>query len=136
MTTATRRPRRTPEERAEQRRELMERLDAFRAEIAQMDPEDATMAVLASLMERYSERNAQLILMQRPDATDVRGFHAWRELGRKVQGKGSGIQILAPAGRGEGEAPSEAKPEGTEGRQFFRVAYVFDISNTVPIEDS
>jgi hypothetical protein len=134
MTTATRK-RRTPAERAAQKHDLMERLDAFRAEIAGMDPEDAVMVVLCKLTERYSPRNAELIVMQCPTATDVRGYQAWKELGRKVRGREKGIQILAPAGRREGEAPSEANPQGTEERQFFRIAYVFDYSQTEPFED-
>src|SRR3954466_14968318 len=140
MTTKTRRParqtRRTPAERAAQRAALMDRLDAFRAEIAEMDPEDAVMVVLDQLSEHYSERNAQLIVMQRPTATVVRGFHAWKALGRKVVKGEHGIQILAPAGRQDEEAPTETNPDGTKGRQFFKIAYVFDSAQPEPTPEA
>ena len=67
--------------------------------------------------------------MQRPDATDVRSYNAWRELGRQVKGKGTGIAILAPAG--SRDADEEA---GTKARMFFKIVHVFDISNTVPAD--
>lgn len=135
----TRRParaRRTPEERAAAKRELMDRLDTFAARVAGMDPEDAEMVVITRLMEHYSERNAQLIVMQRPDATVVRGFHAWKDVDRKVRKGAKGIAILAPAGSKDAEAPSEEKPEGEKGRQFFKITYVFDISDTEPVTAS
>jgi hypothetical protein len=33
---------------------------------------------------RYSFANTLLISLQRPEATQVAGFHAWRKLGRHV----------------------------------------------------
>lgn len=132
MTTATRtrRPRRTPEERAAQKRELMDRLDTFRAELAEMDGEDAVMVVLDRLMERYSERNAQLIVMQRPEATEVHGFHAWKDYGRRVRKGEKGIQILAPAGHQDADEET-----GTKERHFFKITYVWDYAQTEPAEN-
>ena len=135
MTTATaRKPRRTPEERAAQRQALTDRLDAFRASLEELDEDDRLTAAVDHFAEHYSERNAQLIVMQNPDATDVKGFNAWKDVGRKVRKGEHGIQILAPAGHGEDGEPSAPNPEGTKGRQFFRIAYVFDYAQTEPNE--
>ncbi len=134
--TTTRRrgfTRRTLEERAAQRQALLDRLDAFRAELDDLDDDDRLMEVIAHFEEHYSERNAQLIVMQNPEATEVRGFHAWHDLGRSVRRGEHGIQILAPAGRTDSEEPSEAHPEGTKGRQFYKIVYVFDYAQTEPI---
>jgi hypothetical protein len=131
--TKTRKPRRTPEEYAAQRRELEDRLVAFREYLEDLDDDERVSEAVAHFAEHYSERNAALIVMQAPDATDVRGFQAWKELGRSVRKGEHGIQILAPAGRSEDGAPTEQAPEGTSGRQFFRIAYVFDYAQTDPV---
>ena len=130
--TRTRKPRRTAEERAAQRAELTARLDTFRAYLDELDEDDRTAEAIAHFEEHYSERNAQLIVMQNPDATDVKGFNAWKALGRQVRKGEHGIQILAPAGHGEDGEPTEANPDGSKGRQFFRIAYVFDYAQTDP----
>jgi len=46
----------------------------------------------------YSWHNQLLIMMQRPDATMVKGFNAWKELDRHVKKGETGIMILAPRG--------------------------------------
>ena len=97
-----------------------------------------------SQFHRYSPSNIALITMQRPDATLVAGFRAWREkFGRTVKKGEKGIRILAPA-------PCKVKKEkldpvtklpviGEDGEPvteekvtipFYRTAYVFDISQT------
>ena len=56
MTAATaRKPRRTPEQIAAAKADLMAQLDAFVASLD--DEDDTTAAVIAHLEERYSERN-------------------------------------------------------------------------------
>lgn len=53
-----------------------------------------------SKFHHYSARNCALILMQRPDATQVAGFNAWRDKFHRYVRKGEhGIQILAYAPR-------------------------------------
>ena len=47
----------------------------------------------------YSFNNALLIALQRPDATRVAGFHAWRKFGRFVKKGEHGIAIFAPMSR-------------------------------------
>lgn len=77
----------------------------------------------------YSLGNILLILSQRPEATHVAGYRAWQSLGRHVNAGEKGIAILAPMSvkSAETESSMEADPERTI---RFRVAYVFDISQT------
>jgi antirestriction protein ArdC len=116
---------------------LKEQLAAWQAQAP-----DPMVAMAIARYAGYSARNAMLIAMQCPHATDVAGFWAWKDRGRKVRKGEHGIQILAPAGRyteGGERIPeggdSVGEGDGDKGRQFFRVAYVFDISQTDALED-
>ncbi|MCA9643799.1 MAG: hypothetical protein KC492_24065, partial [Myxococcales bacterium] len=51
---------------------------------------------VSSRFHHYSLSNQLLITMQRPDATRVAGFHAWRKLGRQVRKGEKGIAIMVP----------------------------------------
>lgn len=84
------------------------------------------MLKLASRFHRYSPYNLMLILYQKPDALQVAGYKAWKQLGRQVRKGEKGISILAPvfAKREDDES------EGARSPVFFRVAYVFDITQT------
>ncbi len=120
------------------------------------------MLKVASKFHRYSFNNQLLIFLQRPDATLVAGFRRWQELGRQVRKGEKGIAILAPckyrvpsedgpsaasglpSENGPAAASSDGKdqaaPAGDRPRtevRGFRVAYVFDVSQTdgEPIED-
>lgn len=81
----------------------------------------------------YSWGNSLLILMQRPDATRVAGYHTWKSVGRQVRKGEHGIAILAPIVR---RLRVEREDEdGTEGALVghptaFRLARVFDIAQT------
>jgi hypothetical protein len=44
----------------------------------------------------YSAKNQERILSQCPDASDVRGFHAWLNVGRVVRNGQKGSTIVAP----------------------------------------
>ena len=57
----------------------------------------ATPDALAS----YSAKNQERILAQCPDASDVRGFHAWLKAGRVVRKGQKGITIVAPVMGGD-----------------------------------
>jgi len=80
---------------------------------------------VAATFPSYSLNNLLLISAQRPDATAVAGFGAWKALGRQVDKGSKGIAILAPmvrqpseaaAGAGEGAgAANEAGAERTAG---------------------
>ncbi len=76
---------------------------------------------------RYSLHNVCLILAQRPAATRVAGFHAWRTLGRFVRKGEKGIAILAPIVSRRSQETDEDKSRPVVG---FRPAYVFDVEQT------
>jgi len=99
----------------------------------------------------YSFGNVLLIAAQRPEATAVAGYAAWRALGRQVNKDERGLQILAPvirrapaAGDRVDAAPrSAAAPslaadpdhdrvpaERDRHLAGFRVAHVWDVSQT------
>jgi len=128
------------------------KITALKARLDEWE-EEADESLLAEIIARfdgYSERNAKLIAMQCPGATHVEGFRRWLDLGRCVRKGEHGIQILAPAGTSkpdqmpEGQErivagwtapdadPSAPGVEGGSGkpRQFFRLTFVFDVSQT------
>jgi DNA primase len=81
---------------------------------------------------RYSFGNTLLIGLQRPDATQVAGFHRWKSLGRSVRKGSRGIAILAPLVR-----RIQVRDEESDGVSIvaaapstFRVVYVFDVADT------
>lgn len=88
----------------------------------------------------YSFGNAMLIYTQRPDATYVKGFKAWNQLGRFVKKGSKGIGILCPCIRKVEtfKEPSdtnvyndkEAEKEIKKVISGFRVGYVYDLSDT------
>lgn len=76
----------------------------------------------------YSFGNIMLIVSQKPDATQVAGFHAWRKLGRFVKKGEKGIVIVAPMLiKAKGRA-ADAEEEKKILR--FKAVYVFDLSQT------
>jgi len=88
-----------------------------------------------------SRRNACCcIAAQRPDATHVAGYAAWRQLGRQVRKGERGIQILAPVStrvpdidpeRTAATTTADGKTEPTRRvLRGFRVAHVFDVAQT------
>lgn len=109
---------------------LMDQLEAFEDE----EHGDPILARILHFSAKYSARNAMLIVMQNPEATEVAGFKAWQERGRQVRKGEHGIRILAPAGRGEDEVDATGKV-AKQGRQFFRLISVFDIAQTDDVED-
>lgn len=126
----------TVEQKRARVQQLADRLADYRASL----DEDDVLAQLAMFGE-YSANNALLILMQRPDATLVRGYKQWRAVGRQVRKGESGIQILAPAGesKDEREAVDVQATDGeskTKTRRWYRIAFVFDLSQTDPIGDA
>lgn len=76
-----------------------------------------------SVMHKYSLHNRILIWTQRPSATHVAGFHAWKKLDRRVKKGAKGIAILAPF-------VIKAKDENEEQAIGFRTVYVFDVADT------
>lgn len=89
---------------------------------------------------RYSFGNSILIMCQRPDATQVAGFHRWKEFGRFVKKGEQGIAILAPLMSRTKSAPADPDAEEQEepaapqprrkSLRGFNVVHVFDVSQT------
>ena len=89
---------------------------------------DALTSLLRAMsrFHRYSLHNPYLIAAQRPTATLVAGFHAWRHHRRFVRRGEQGIAILAPIVRRRAVQPDD-EDRAVVG---FRAAYVFDVSQT------
>lgn len=85
---------------------------------------------MQSRFHHYSFNNTLLIILQRPDATRVAGYNAWRKLDRFVRKGEKGIWILAPmiykadAGDDSGDDTSKRVLRG------FKPVPVFDLSQT------
>lgn len=88
----------------------------------------------------YSFGNTILIMLQNPNATYVKGYKSWNQLGRYVKRGSKGLAILAPCIR---KVEVFKEPENTneyhdaEGEKIekkvvkgFRVTYVYDIADT------
>jgi antirestriction protein ArdC len=73
----------------------------------------------------YSWHNQMLIWKQRPDASFVGGFNTWLRCGRFVRKGEKGIAILAPMFFKDKNANGDDSK-----RIWFKVVYVFDISQT------
>lgn len=78
----------------------------------------------------YSFRNQMLITWQKPEASLVAGFQKWRSMGRHVKKGERGIAILAPLVVKKKEKDKNGKEVEKRGLAGFRVAYVFDVSQT------
>jgi antirestriction protein ArdC len=76
----------------------------------------------------YSWHNQMLIWRQKPDASYVGGFNTWLKCGRYVRRGEKGIAILAPMFFKD-KRQTAAGEEETK-RLWFKVVYVFDISQT------
>jgi hypothetical protein len=101
----------------------------------------ALLNLSARMGSRYSTGNTLLIGLQRPDATCVAGYEAWRKAGRQVRRGEHGIYILAPlvrrraADTGTTDATADAggpgeDADGHTGVFGFKNVAVFDISQT------
>lgn len=77
----------------------------------------------------YSWHNQMLIWRQKPDASYVAGFNNWLKLGRYVRKGEKGIAILAPMFFKDRRQTAEGRETETQ-RVWFKVVYVFDISQT------
>ncbi len=115
----------------EQVAEILEQLEKGVAELFESDRFKEYLTCM-SKFHNYSFNNTLLIAMQKPDATLIAGFNAWKDKhGRMVKKGEKGIRILAPY-----KYAVEAQPEheGDEPkiieRTGFKPTYVFDISQT------
>ena len=120
--------------------ELLQRIDGSLAQLADSleRGESAQLAAFLTYLSRfhrYSFGNVMLIALQRPDATQVAGFYAWKQLGRHVKKGERGIAILAPIihrkKTAEEAGESESSDEEPRARAVgYRAVHVFDVSQT------
>ena len=127
-------------------KELTDKLEAGVAAVFESDKYVAYLSAMAKF-HHYSYGNVMLILMQCPHASRVAGFSTWKKtFGRHVKRGEQGIQILAPCPSRQlvemdkldpiTQAPildANGEPEKEltfVARQSFRIAYVYDISQT------
>lgn len=79
-------------------------------------------------LERYSLGNQLLIAYQFPTASEVAGFREWLKRGRCVRKGERGIGILAPS------FTPRVDDDGVEHvSRFYRTVFVFDVSQTDPV---
>jgi hypothetical protein len=127
---------RTPlsdEEHAERRRRDRERVERAARELLDSDGWKRWVRTRARF-HRYSLHNTLLIAHQRPDATRVAGFRAWLALNRCVRKGERAIYIWAPM-RVKERDPATGEESG-EPRTLFRLAPIFDVSQTDPLPDT
>ncbi|WP_214404799.1 ArdC-like ssDNA-binding domain-containing protein [Pseudonocardia lacus] len=149
MASASRRrrpgPARTsPQERAAKVEALLAQLNSAVGELTEGEQWTAMLRA-ATKFHRYSFRNMMLLWAQAEQRgitlSAVAGFSAWKALGRSVRKGERGLQILAPVTRrttDEHDDPVDGdtagpRPEEKGGRRVvagFRVAHVFDVSQT------
>ena len=110
---------------------LLQQLEAGKSETL-----TAYLAAMARF-HSYSFGNILSIARQRPSATRVAGFYAWKELGRFVKRGEKGIQILVPM-VGQRRRKDTTEQETSTNRETkpapvligFRAVYVFDVAQT------
>jgi antirestriction protein ArdC len=86
-----------------------------------------------SRFHRYSLGNTLLIAFQCPHATHVAGFRKWLELGRCVRKDEKAIRIFAPIRYRPRDAEHTDENKNEPQLVGFRLAAVFDVSQTEPL---
>ena len=80
---------------------------------------------------QYSLTNTILIYLERPNATRCASFAYWKQHGRRVRKGEHGIRILVPLwGKGKDGKTKTDEQKGNEAPTYYRVGYVFDVSQT------
>ena len=129
-TRSTRRP--TPEERDARRQAQLEQLRAATTALLTSEGWQRWLRT-RSRFHRYSLRNTLLIALQCPHATHVAGFRRWLELDRCVRKGEKAIRIFAPVRYRQRDA-KQADAEKNEPQLVgFKLAAVFDVSQTDPL---
>lgn len=85
---------------------------------------------LMSNFNNYSLNNLQLILIQKPDATNVASFETWKKSGRYVKKGETGIRIIFPIKYLKNKKNEENEETKEQSNIYFKVGSVFDISQT------
>lgn len=116
---------------AEEARKMTDEALVRLTEALERGQSDALTQYLAAMsrFHQYSFGNIMLITAQRPDATLVAGFNAWKDMNRWVKKGEKGIVIIAPMILKKKEtAPMLDGDNETVLR--FKAVYVFDVSQT------
>ena len=138
MTTSPRR-RLTDEQRAQRRAQDRERVEQAARELLTSEGWQRWVSVRArNGLARYSLGNQMLIALQAPDARFIAGFHAWKDLGRRVAKGQRAIRILAPMPVGQKDDSAKETQSGhpqdaERPRVLFKSVAVFDVAQTEPI---
>jgi len=109
--------------------QLNQRISKYIDELATLTDEARASAAMQAYLEgcarfhRYSPHNQLLIMLARPDASRVAGYRDWITHHRYVRKGEKGIPILAPC-------KTRPKDDEEDPRLYFRVVYVFDVSQT------
>ena len=112
-------------------KEITEQLEAGVTAVFESDAYKAYLKCM-SKFHNYSLNNTLLIALQRPDASLVCGYQAWKkDHGRQVRKGEKGIKIIAPC-----KYKVELEEKDDDGNQKiaeytgFKVATVFDVAQT------
>lgn len=104
----------------EERKELYDLADATAVEISKDGEKFQKYLDVQARFDRYSPTNALLIYAQMPEATQLKDFDGWKDVGVSVQRKPKSVKILEPGKEYQRE-------DGTRGTSF-EVKRVFDVS--------
>jgi len=129
---------------APNKNQLNDRIKLFVDDLAQATDEAAADAKIKqylnffSKFRKHSFTNSLLIFIQNPNATKVAGFRQWEEkFHRRVKKGAKGLMIFAPitskTNKGEENNNLDSSDEVVITR--FKPVYVFDISDTEPINE-
>ena len=123
--------RHTDEQRAERRRQDRERLQQAARELLSSDGW-ARWVKTRAMFHSYSAGNCMLLAAQCHERgivpTRIAGFRTWLKLGRNVRKGETALRILAPVTVRERDQLTGE--EAAQRRVFFKIAFVFDVSQT------
>ena len=136
----------TADKPAEKIKEITDRLEQGITELFDSERYKEYLQVM-SKFHNYSFNNTLLIAMQKPDASLIAGFNAWKNnFGRNVMRGEKGIRILAPSPYKIRQEVEKKDPQtgktviGTDGKPVmetkeiqipaYKVVAVFDVSQT------
>ena len=136
----------TADKPAEKMKEITDRLEQGISELFESDRYKEYLSVM-SKFHNYSFNNTVLIAMQKPDASLIAGFNAWKnEFQRNVKKGEKGIRIIAPSPFKVKKQMEKIDPQtqrpliGRDGKPVteekeitvpaFKVVSVFDVSQT------
>jgi hypothetical protein len=129
-----------PDDRRQQDQDREQRLAALRIRLQAAARDVRTAEDWARRLQTAAQlpaetwANVLLISSQRPDATLVKGYEAWRAAGRQVNRNEHGIEVFSVPCQQEGNRRDTAGGEHGHGwRDADHVTYVWDLSQTGPV---